>query len=168
MRRRQRRRRMGSCREHREREAGEAAAPRDHPHPFLPPALERLRREGQAPGGTACSGPPSSWAEIDGLAVRGHPAVPEAGTPKRMPIAQADVEKLTTTANQLVVPLHVRMPVILPVGDHAAWLDPGSQDLERLQALLRPYPAEEMGAQPVSTRVSSPSFDSSECTQPLA
>ncbi len=74
---------------------------------------------------------------------------------------------ITTVANELVRPLHVRMPVILPPADHEAWLDPSGQDLERLQALLRPYPSEAMEAYPVSPRVNNPGDDTPECMQPL-
>ncbi len=73
---------------------------------------------------------------------------------------------ITTVANELVGPL--RMPVILPPADHAAWLDSGGQDVDRLDALLRLYPSQDMEAYPVGTRVDGPAFDSSKCTQPLA
>ncbi len=75
---------------------------------------------------------------------------------------------LTTVANQLVAPLHVRMPVILSPANRETWLDPRGQDVERMQAILRPYPAEEMEAYPVSPRVNSAAFDSPECMQPVA
>src|SRR5262249_41316010 len=59
---------------------------------------------------------------------------------------------LTTEANAVVRPVHERMPVILPPEDFAAWLDT-SWPPEELQALLRPYLAEEMEARAVSRRV---------------
>ncbi len=74
---------------------------------------------------------------------------------------------LTTVANDLIHPLHVRMPVILPPAAHDAWLDPRLQDVERLQSLLRPYPGEEMMAFPVSTRVNTPRNDTPDCIEPL-
>jgi putative SOS response-associated peptidase YedK len=52
---------------------------------------------------------------------------------------------LTTTPNELVQPIHARMPVILPPAAYAAWLDPGTP-VPELKALLRPYPAGEMEA----------------------
>jgi hypothetical protein len=61
--------------------------------------------------------------------------------------------RLTTVANDRVRPLHLRMPVILPPADCEVWLDPSVQEAERLQSLLRPYPAEAMEAYPVGTRV---------------
>jgi len=63
---------------------------------------------------------------------------------------------ITTTANELVAGVHNRMPVILPRDLEATWLDPRLQDVDRLSALLRPYPAAEMTAHPVSLAVNSP------------
>jgi len=75
---------------------------------------------------------------------------------------------LTTTPNDRLRPLHDRMPVILAPEDYDLWLDLSVQEVERLQSLLRPYPAEEMTAFPVSTRVNNPANDSPECTERLA
>jgi putative SOS response-associated peptidase YedK len=59
---------------------------------------------------------------------------------------------LTTDPNELMEPIHNRMPVILARRDYERWLEPG--DLARPPVdLLRPYPAEEMTAWPVSDRV---------------
>ena len=74
---------------------------------------------------------------------------------------------ITTVANDLIQPLHIRMPVILPPRDCGLWLDPDVQDPERLQPLLHPYAADQMVAFPVSTQVNSPANDTSECIAPL-
>jgi putative SOS response-associated peptidase YedK len=74
---------------------------------------------------------------------------------------------LTATPNDLLRPLHHRMAVILPPGDYARWLDPGIQDPEVLQPLLRPYPAEEMTAYPVGTVVNNPAHDTPSCTETM-
>ena len=74
---------------------------------------------------------------------------------------------LTATPNDLVQPLHHRMAVILPASEYTLWLDPDVQELESLQPLLRPYPAEEMTAYPVSTRVNNPTNDSPTLLKPL-
>ena len=66
---------------------------------------------------------------------------------------------LTTSANDLVRPIHDRMPVIIAPADYARWLDPAVQQAEPILPLLRPYPAEEMEAYAVSTRVNSPARD---------
>jgi putative SOS response-associated peptidase YedK len=75
---------------------------------------------------------------------------------------------VTTEANERVFPVHDRMPVILPPESYAAWLDPEIQDRERLLPLLRPYPAEEMTATPVSQKVNSPRNDYPGCIEPAA
>ncbi|MDF5724446.1 MAG: SOS response-associated peptidase [Rhizonema sp. PD37] len=73
---------------------------------------------------------------------------------------------LTTVANELLQPIHDRMPVILSPKDYDLWLDPQVQTLEPLQQILRPYPTEKMSAYPVSTLVNNPKHDSSECITP--
>ncbi len=73
---------------------------------------------------------------------------------------------LTTTPNDLPRPLHHRMAVILAPEDYDRWLDPAIQEAERLQLLLRSYPAEAMTAYPVSTRVNNPANDHPECVEP--
>jgi len=84
----------------------------------------------------------------------------------------ADGEKIdsctliTTEANELMNPIHDRMPVILDPKAYDLWLDPQVQKSELLQALLRPYAAEEMTAYPVGTQVNKPVNDSPECIQP--
>lgn len=75
---------------------------------------------------------------------------------------------LTTTANGVLKAIHDRMPVILPPDAYNAWLDPTMRDVERVQALLTPYPADQMVAYPVSTRVNNTSNDSPECIAPFA
>jgi putative SOS response-associated peptidase YedK len=74
---------------------------------------------------------------------------------------------VTTEANDLVRPLHDRMPVILDGGDRDAWLAPDAEAV-LLQPLLRPFPAELMEAVAVSTLVNSPKNDLPECLEPLA
>ena len=51
---------------------------------------------------------------------------------------------ITTDANDLVRPVHDRMPVIVPRDKEARWIDPGMQDSKELASVLKPYPAEEM------------------------
>jgi putative SOS response-associated peptidase YedK len=51
---------------------------------------------------------------------------------------------ITTDANDLIRPIHDRMPVILPQEKEAAWLDPHNGSLAALSSLLKPYPADEM------------------------
>ena len=74
---------------------------------------------------------------------------------------------ITTEPNELMQPIHNRMPVILDRADYARWLDPRMNDPESLKAFLRPYPPEKMTAYPVSRLVNSPSNDAPECLAPL-
>lgn len=57
---------------------------------------------------------------------------------------------LTTSANELMAPIHDRMPVILSHEDHATWLNPKLTDGAPLKALCRPCPADLLNAYPVS------------------
>jgi putative SOS response-associated peptidase YedK len=72
---------------------------------------------------------------------------------------------LTTEPNELMRPIHNRMPVILDPKDYDLWLDPEVKKSELLQPLLRSYPTEEMTAYPVSKAVNKPSNDSTECIE---
>ena len=74
---------------------------------------------------------------------------------------------VTTEANELLRPIHDRMPVILTPEAEGVWLDPRIQEPARLLPLLKPYPAIEMTTYPVSTRVNNPANDGPECILPL-
>lgn len=75
---------------------------------------------------------------------------------------------LTTEANDLVRPLHDRMPVILRPEDYARWLDPALRDAGAVADLLAPYPADAMLTYPVSKAVNRVSNDGAELIAPLA
>jgi putative SOS response-associated peptidase YedK len=74
---------------------------------------------------------------------------------------------ITTEPNELISPIHNRMPVILPKSDYMRWLKPGEVDVREMSALLRPYDAEKMETYPVSRAVNNPINDSSKCILPL-
>jgi putative SOS response-associated peptidase YedK len=59
---------------------------------------------------------------------------------------------LTIDPNEVMEPIHNRMPVILEPKDYDRWLDPGDPQRPPVD-LLRPYPADQMHAWPVSDRV---------------
>ena len=59
---------------------------------------------------------------------------------------------LTTSENELMRPIHDRMPVILEPRDYDRWLDAGDRARPAVD-LFRSYPADKMLAWPVSDRV---------------
>jgi putative SOS response-associated peptidase YedK len=74
---------------------------------------------------------------------------------------------VTTEPNELLAPIHNRMPVIIQTAHREQWLDPDQHDPEALSALLAPYPAGEMEAWEVARAVNSPSNNSPENLRPL-
>lgn len=72
---------------------------------------------------------------------------------------------LTTTPNQLMRPLHDRMPVILPPDAWQAWLSP-STDRATLSAMMVPCPPDGLIAYPVSRDVGSPAKDTPALMEP--
>ena len=69
---------------------------------------------------------------------------------------------LTTGANDLMAPIHDRMPVVLREEDYERWLDPQETNPDVLQPLLQPSPADLMTRHRVSTIVNSPRNDGPE------
>lgn len=69
---------------------------------------------------------------------------------------------LTTKANELMTPIHDRMPVILNKEQQKEWLDPHLKGREKLKSLLKPCPSEWLTAYPVSNLVNSPINNSKE------
>lgn len=75
---------------------------------------------------------------------------------------------LTTGPNSLMAELHNRMPAIIRPQDYELWLDPNLADVERLQAMVGPYPERLMEAYPVSRKVNRPATDGPDLIEPLA
>lgn len=73
---------------------------------------------------------------------------------------------ITIDSNELMRPIHHRMPVILHPEDEKLWLDEGSSE-EDLQSLLRPYESELMDMHEVSTAVNSPRNDTESVIQKI-
>jgi putative SOS response-associated peptidase YedK len=71
---------------------------------------------------------------------------------------------LTTSPNELVRPIHDRMPVIISCEDYDRWLDP-RVDSAGVADLLKPYPASDMQANPVGTQVNNPANDDPSCAE---
>ncbi len=72
---------------------------------------------------------------------------------------------MTTDANEVMVPIHNRMPVILDPKDYAAWM---AKDNDNPGELLKPSPAERMHTYRISTRVNRPENESPECLEALS
>ena len=73
---------------------------------------------------------------------------------------------LTTEPNEVLRPLHDRMPVMLAPADYGLWLDPAVTEPARLAPLLRPFPAGDMEAVRVSLMANDARNDSPACLEP--
>jgi putative SOS response-associated peptidase YedK len=73
---------------------------------------------------------------------------------------------ITCAANELVQPVHERMPVMLSGEKMWAWL--ADDQNTNLQSLLQPYPAEQMSAYPVSSMVNRAELDTPDLIMPVA
>ena len=72
---------------------------------------------------------------------------------------------LTTEPNDLVRPVHTRMPAMLMREDYVEWLSPDTP-VERLSSMLRPHPVNRMKAYDVDRVVGSAKVDSPQCIEP--
>jgi putative SOS response-associated peptidase YedK len=72
---------------------------------------------------------------------------------------------ITTEANELIRPIHDRMPVILHERDFRRWLEPDEVEPEAVIGVLRPYESGKMVATPVSRRVNNVREDSAACIE---
>ena len=75
---------------------------------------------------------------------------------------------ITTEPNELVRPVHNRMPVILRPEDEEQWLDASRTPFAKANPLLKPYPEELMDAHDVSPIVNSAKYDGPEWIQPVS
>lgn len=74
---------------------------------------------------------------------------------------------ITTAANELMQPIHDRMPVILDQEAQDRWLH-GTDDLDDLLGMLKPYASEKMTAYPVSKLVNAPTHDDPRLIEPVS
>jgi putative SOS response-associated peptidase YedK len=73
---------------------------------------------------------------------------------------------ITTGPNELMRPIHHRMPAILLLHQFDSWLDPASSEEARLSSLLRPLAAGEMVAVRVNPGVNNVHFEGPQCIEP--
>jgi putative SOS response-associated peptidase YedK len=74
---------------------------------------------------------------------------------------------LTTEANEVLSPVHDRMPVILHPETYELWLDDDVRKSDLRMELLQPFPASEMRAYPVSTLVNNTRSQGAELVEQL-
>lgn len=74
---------------------------------------------------------------------------------------------LTTQPNEVVAPVHQRMPVIISPDNYKVWLDFDIQTPSHLFHLFDPDLVQGLSALPVSTLVNSPTVDRPECIEPM-
>jgi len=73
---------------------------------------------------------------------------------------------LTTAPNEVVRPVHDRMPVILEEGDYGRWLDGEVRDFKELLGLLKPFPANKLESRRVGAWVNNARHDDAKCLEP--
>ncbi|MEX0780020.1 MAG: SOS response-associated peptidase [Balneolales bacterium] len=74
---------------------------------------------------------------------------------------------ITTRSNELLQPLHDRMPVILHPADYDYWLDPINSDQEKMGKLLNPFPTDRMSTYRVSNKVNELKNNGEELIKPV-
>lgn len=104
------------------------------------------------------------WQAVEGqkqkqpwsIGVRDVPVFAVAGLWERWEGGPEPVETfavMTRAANEFMSPLHERMPVIVEPKHYLLWLDSEMSEVEKLEAVMAPFPASRMRAHRVSTRV---------------
>jgi len=74
---------------------------------------------------------------------------------------------VTTESNEVLRPIHNRMPVMLSNDDAQKWLAVDDEIAHAL-TLLKPFPADAMEGYEVSILVNNPRNDTPECVQPIS
>ena len=94
------------------------------------------------------------------------PTIAMAGLWQTTTIGNEDVQSvtiLTTDPNDVVAPIHDRMPVVLPEDEEQTWLSAGPDER---RDLCHPYPDNDLDAYPISTLVNNPSNDDARVIEP--
>ena len=74
---------------------------------------------------------------------------------------------ITTSANEVLAPIHDRMPVVLPSDAWGEWLDPANDDVDDLVSLLVPAAADVLERIPVGPAVGNVANDGPELIEPV-
>jgi len=73
---------------------------------------------------------------------------------------------ITTDSNELIQPVHNRMPVLTPSDKYDLWLDASVHDKDRLTPILKPFPSEKMELYPVTQKMNSFKYNDPENIKP--
>jgi putative SOS response-associated peptidase YedK len=95
------------------------------------------------------------------------PAYTTFGMSEGEPDALATFTIITGEPNDLIAPIHSRMPVIVKPKDYERWLDPAVTDPAALTDIFTPYPAADMTAYKISKAVNSPKNNKPELLEPV-
>jgi putative SOS response-associated peptidase YedK len=79
--------------------------------------------------------------------------------------APASCVILTTEPNELLRPIHDRMPVIVEPADFDPWLSPEGVTPDALAGILRPSPADTLAARPVGPAVNNAQNEGASCLE---
>lgn len=71
-------------------------------------------------------------------------------SPEKEPVNTCTI--ITTESNELIRPVHDRMPVIVPKDKEALWLDPDNRHQKELLSILKPYPSDKMQVSQVDAK----------------
>lgn len=74
---------------------------------------------------------------------------------------------ITTSPNELIKPIHDRMPVILKKEDEDLWLNPDIQNSDVVLHLLKPFSSDDMETYEISTYVNNPRNEGEKCIVPV-
>ena len=74
------------------------------------------------------------------------------------------VTMLTTEPNEIMEPIHDRMPVVIPNGEEKRWL---TADPAERTVMCRPYPDDDLTTYQISTHVDDPAHDDPSVIEPL-
>jgi putative SOS response-associated peptidase YedK len=91
---------------------------------------------------------------------------PLSAPPFRPTIGKRGFAIITTHANDLMRPIHLRMPVILTVDQERIWLSTKTPVAELL-ALLEPAPSDDLRAYEISPKVNRASTDTPDVMEPV-
>jgi putative SOS response-associated peptidase YedK len=74
---------------------------------------------------------------------------------------------MTTEPNELLEPIHDRMPVIIEPADYGAWIDPATK-IEDVRRLVAPHSPDSMRTWEISTLVNDPKADDIRLLEPVS